>query len=186
LTELLLQFGLPARHSHSAICAITSPNSSKAADQTSAEVKLANWKSQYGISKIPAARHRGAQGSEKPADENAGHAPALHKGLAARQQVRIARQRPHLRDVFLVFEAEPVGDPVAKGSSNAARDPDRPEADAAGADQGADRDQRPPGRDQQRDEGERFSECQYEHDGGGPDLMVAHEISQSARKIFHF
>src|SRR6202051_1373685 len=44
-----------ARHSHSAICAITSPNSSKAADHTSAEVKLANWKSQYGISKIPAA-----------------------------------------------------------------------------------------------------------------------------------
>ena len=29
------------RHSHSAICAITSPNSSSAADQTSAETKLA-------------------------------------------------------------------------------------------------------------------------------------------------
>jgi len=29
------------RHSHSAICAITSPNSSSAADQTSAEMKLA-------------------------------------------------------------------------------------------------------------------------------------------------
>jgi hypothetical protein len=30
-----------ARHSHSAICAITSPNSNSAADQTSAETKFA-------------------------------------------------------------------------------------------------------------------------------------------------
>ena len=28
-------------------------------------------------------------------------------------------------------------------------------------------------------------ECQQEDDGGGPNLMVAHEVSQSARKIFH-
>jgi hypothetical protein len=32
-----------ARHSHSANLPITSPNSSKAADQTSAEMKLAIW-----------------------------------------------------------------------------------------------------------------------------------------------
>src|SRR5882672_5755468 len=53
--RLFRQVAQTARHSHSVICAITSPNSSKAADHTSAEVKLANWKSQYGISKIPAA-----------------------------------------------------------------------------------------------------------------------------------
>ncbi len=94
-----------ARHSHSATCPITSPNSSKAADQTKAEVKLANWKSQYGISKIPAASGTEARnGPEKPPDENAGHAPVLHEGFAARQHVRIARQRPHLRDVFLVLK----------------------------------------------------------------------------------
>src|ERR1700755_1148499 len=52
---LFLNAAQPARHTHSAICPITSPNSSNAADHTSAEVKLANWKSQYGISKIPAA-----------------------------------------------------------------------------------------------------------------------------------
>src|SRR5580700_3641164 len=43
------------RHSHSAICAMTSPDSNSAADQTSADTKLANWKGQYGISNIPAA-----------------------------------------------------------------------------------------------------------------------------------
>src|SRR3954452_20502835 len=37
------------RHSHSAIVAITSPNSNSAADQTSAETKLAIWNCQYDI-----------------------------------------------------------------------------------------------------------------------------------------
>jgi hypothetical protein len=35
-------FSQTTRHSHSRTCAITSPNSSKAADQTSADTKLAN------------------------------------------------------------------------------------------------------------------------------------------------
>ena len=165
---------------------MTSPNSSSAPDQTSAETKLAIWKRQYGISKIPAASGTEARKrSEKPANEDAGHTPFSHEGFAARQQVGIARQRPHLRDVLLVAEAEPVGDPVAKRSAKPARQPDRPEADAADADQRADRDQRSPGRNQQRDEGEQFAEGQQQHDRGRPDLMVAHEVSQSARKIFH-
>ncbi len=54
----------------------------------------------------------------------------------------VARQRPHLGDMLLVFEAEPVGDPIAQRSPDPARNPDRPEVDAAGADQGADRHQR--------------------------------------------
>src|ERR1700730_3085665 len=93
-------------------------------------------------------RHRGAQRAEKPSDKDAGYAPVFHKGLAARQYLGIARQRPYLRDLFLVFEAEPVGDPVAEGGANPAGNPDRPEADAAGADQRPDGDQRAPGRDQ--------------------------------------
>ena len=109
----------------------------------------------------------------------------LHEGLAARQDLGVARQRPHLGDVLLVPVAEPVGDPVAERRTNAAGQPDRPEADAADADQRADRDQRTPGRHQQRDERKRFAECQHQHDRGGPNLIVAHEISQSARKILH-
>ena len=124
--------GQTARHSHSTICAITSPNSSRAADQTSAETKLAIWNRQYGHLEYPGRkRHRGPQRSEKPADENARHTPFFHEGLAARQDLRIARQRPHLRDLFLVFEAEPVGDPIAQRCAKAAGNPDRPEADAA-------------------------------------------------------
>src|SRR5450755_2686762 len=130
-------------------------------------------------------RHRGAQGSEKPSNKDAGHAPVFHEDFAARQDLGITRQRPHLRDLFLVFEAEPVGDPVAKRSADAAGNPDRPEADAAGADQRPDRDQRAPGRDQERYEGQRFTERQQQDDRGGPDPMVAHEIGHGVRKIFY-
>lgn len=44
-----------ARQIHPTIREITSPNISNTADQISAEIQLANWKRQYGISKIPAA-----------------------------------------------------------------------------------------------------------------------------------
>src|SRR6266516_2749297 len=101
-------------------------------------------------------RHRGAKRAEKPPDENARHAPLFHEDLATWQEFRIARQRPDLRDLLLVLEAEPVGDPVAQRGPDPAGNPDRPETDAAGADQRADRNQRSPGRDQQRYEGERF------------------------------
>src|SRR5450755_3101205 len=130
-------------------------------------------------------RHRGAQGSEKPSNKDAGHAPVFHEDFAARQDLGITRQRPHLRDLFLVFEAEPVGDPVAKRSADAAGNPDRPEADAAGADQRPDRDQCAPGRDQERYEGQRFAERQQQNDRSSPDPMVAHEIGHGVREIFH-
>src|SRR5487761_2514851 len=130
-------------------------------------------------------RHRGPQRPEKPADENARHAPLFHEGLSARQELRETRQRPHLRDVLLVSEAEPVGDPVAERRPYPAREPDRPEADAADADQRADRHQRSPGRNQQRNEGKGFAECQQQDDRRGPCLMVAHEIGERARDIFH-
>src|SRR6201999_70803 len=97
-------------------------------------------------------RHGSTQGTEEAADENTRHTPAPDERLTPRQNLRIARQRPYLRDLFLVFETEPVRDPVAKRSPNAARDTQRPEADAADADQRADRNQRAPGRDQQRNE----------------------------------
>src|SRR5258708_11803119 len=130
-------------------------------------------------------RHRGAQRSEKSPDKNARYAPFPHKLLAARQYLRVTRQRPDLRDLLLVSEAEPVGDPIAKRSPEPARNPDRPELDAARAYQCADRDQRAPGRDQQRDKGKRFTERQHQNDRRGPSLMIAHEIGQRARKIFH-
>src|ERR1700722_2443485 len=53
------------RHSHSAICAITSPPSRRAADQTSADEKLATWNCQYGISNIPAASGTEARSGPK-------------------------------------------------------------------------------------------------------------------------
>src|SRR6202051_193016 len=52
-------------HSHSAICAITSPNNNSAADTTSADTQLAIWKRQYGISKIPAASGTEARSGPK-------------------------------------------------------------------------------------------------------------------------
>src|SRR6202030_2928838 len=60
--------GLPCqttRHSHSRICAITSPNSSSAADQTSADTKFAIWNGQYDISKMPAASGTEARNGPK-------------------------------------------------------------------------------------------------------------------------
>src|SRR3954454_380293 len=54
-----------ARHSHSAIIEITSPNSSRAAAHTSADTKLATWKRQYGISKMPAASGTEARNGPK-------------------------------------------------------------------------------------------------------------------------
>src|ERR1700732_3715046 len=71
-------------------------------------------------------RHGSPQGSEKPPDENARHAPAFYEGLAARQYLRVTRQRPYLREVLLVFVAEPVGDPVAERRTNPAGDAERP------------------------------------------------------------
>src|SRR5258707_923644 len=53
------------RQSHSATCAITSPNSNSAADQTSAETKLATWNCQYDISKMPAASGTDARNGPK-------------------------------------------------------------------------------------------------------------------------
>src|SRR5260370_25356521 len=130
-------------------------------------------------------RHRGPQRSEKSPDEDARYAPGFHKGFPARQYLRITRQRPDLRDLLLVPEAEPVGDPIAERSPDPTGNPDPPEADAARADQCADRDQRPPGRDQQRDKGKRFTQRQHHNDRCRPGLMVAHEVGQRARKIFH-
>src|SRR4051812_44941224 len=54
-----------ARHSHSATSEITSPNNSSAAAHTSAETKLATWKRQYGISKMPAASGTEARNGPK-------------------------------------------------------------------------------------------------------------------------
>jgi len=56
----------------------------------------------------------------------------------------------------------------------------------AAADQRANRHQRPPGRDQQRNKGKRFTERQHQNDRCGPSLMIAHEVGHSVRKIFHF
>src|SRR5216683_5592062 len=113
-------------------------------------------------------RHRGPQRSEKSPDENARYAPFLHKLLAARQDLRVTRQRPDLRDLLLVSEAEPVGDPIAKRSPDPAGDPNRPEVDAARADQRADRDQRSPGRDQQRDKGKDLTKAKPKTVRRGP------------------
>src|SRR5579871_535110 len=130
-------------------------------------------------------RYRGPQGAEEAADEDARHAPAPDEGFASRQNFRIARQGPHLRDVFLVFVAEPIRDPIAERGADAAGKAQRPEADAAHTDQGADRNQRSPGRNQKGDEGKGLTERQDEHDWGSPSLMVAHEIRRGVRKILH-
>src|SRR6266446_7075948 len=146
------------------------------------DLKVPIWHLEYPGSE----RHGSSQRSEKSPDENARYAPLLHKDFAARQNLRIARQRPHVRDLLLVPVAEPIGDPIAKRSTDRTGDPDRPEADASPADHRADRDQRTPGRDKKRNKGKRFTECQHQNDRCGPGLMIAHEVSQGVRKTFHF
>ena len=84
------------------------------------------------------------------------------------QDFRIVRQRPDLGDLLLVFVAEPVGDPVAERRAEAAGEPHRPEADAGNPDQRANGDQRAPGGDQQRNEGQRLAKGQHQHDRRRP------------------
>jgi hypothetical protein len=74
------------------------------------------------------------------------------------------------------LESDPIGQPVAERGPDRAGDPDRPEIQAAGADERADPDQRRPGRKQQRDEGERFTEREREHHRRRPRLVDAHEF----------
>ncbi len=90
----------------------------------------------------------------------------------------MARQRPHMRDRRTKLDSDPIGQPVADRSPERARDPDRPEAEIAGGDQHADADERRPGRDQQRDEGERLAEGQEKYDRRCPRLVDAHEFDQ--------
>lgn len=61
-----------------------------------------------------------AQQAEKAADEDAQHAPAFKERVAARQQLRIARQRPHMRHPALIVIADPVREPVAENAPAAA------------------------------------------------------------------
>src|SRR3981081_4528988 len=49
-------------------------------------------------------RYRGPQRSEKSPDEDARYAPGLHKGFAARQDLRVTRPRHHLPRALLVAE----------------------------------------------------------------------------------
>src|SRR5215468_6260220 len=76
------------------------------------------------------------------------------------------------------LDPDPIGQPVAAGGADRPRDPDRPEADPARSDQIADADQRSPGRNEQRDEGERFTKGEAEDDRCRPGLVDAHELDQ--------
>jgi hypothetical protein len=72
------------RHSHSAIFPITSPTSSRTADQTSAETKLAIWNGQQDISKMPAASGTDAHSAPKKRPMKIEHA-LFHERLAGCQ-----------------------------------------------------------------------------------------------------
>ena len=158
--------------SHLIVVEVTSPSVSSTAAQTNAELKLATWKRQYGIANTPATSGTEARsGPEKRPMKIAERAPFADERLARRNDGRMLRQRPHVIDAIFELQADPVRQPVAERGADRAGDPDRPEIEIAGADDRADADQRRPGRDQQRNEGERLGKAQHEHDRRRPDLM---------------
>src|SRR5438128_7463611 len=53
-------------------------------------------------------RYRGAQRPEEAADENAKRAPLPDEGFAARNEIRMARQRPDMLHAIFEFQADPV------------------------------------------------------------------------------
>src|SRR5438105_9345692 len=53
--------------------------------------------------------YRSAQRAEEAPDEYAGNAPLFHKGLAARNELGMARQRPHMCDRIFKLEPDPIG-----------------------------------------------------------------------------
>ncbi len=75
-------------------------------------------------------RHDGAQRPKKATEEDAGPTPFFKKGMSARQQLRVFRQRPHARNLVVVMIAEPIRDPVAKARAQHGGEIDRPEVDA--------------------------------------------------------
>src|SRR6185437_8747991 len=102
---------------------------------------------------MPATSGTEARNGPKKRPMKIPNAPLLHKGFTARNEVGMARQRPVMGDGVFELEPDPIRQPVAERGAERGRDPYRPEADAARPDQRADRHQRAPGRDQQRDEG---------------------------------
>src|SRR5262252_3701136 len=122
--------------------------------------------------------HRRAEGSEEPPQEDAGDPPLLDEGLALREQVWMARQRPEADDRAPQLRADPIRKPVPKGGAERTRDPERPEREAAGAGQRPDAHQgRPRGQDQ-REEPQRLAEREREHQGGGPGLVLADKFDE--------
>ncbi len=124
-----------------------------------------------------------AQGPGEAADGNADGAPALKETHAASQRARISRQRPGLADAILVAVAEPERHPVAERSTNRPGNPYRGKIERPCAHQSADRDERGPCRDNQRQERQRLSECEDSGDRSRPSLMRAHEIGKDEKML---
>ena len=85
------------------------------------------------------------------------------------------RQRPKSGYLVLVVITEPIRKPVTEHRTHGGGEPDRPEADAARADHSADTEQDGSGRQQERDERERFPEGENEDDRGSPAFVCPDE-----------
>ena len=90
----------------------------------------------------------------------------------------MARQRPEVDDRAPQVRADPIRQPVPEGGAERPRDPERPERETAGTGQRPDAHQgRPRGQDQ-REERQRLAEREREHQGGGPDLVLADKFDE--------
>jgi hypothetical protein len=87
----------------------------------------------------------------------------------------VARQRPDMADRRPELSSDPIGQPISKRRADGARDPDRPEVDAALGNHGADGDQNGPGRQHERDERERFPKGKATDDWCRPHFVGLHE-----------
>ena len=95
---------------------------SSTAAQTKAEVTLAIWNCQNGISKMPATSGTTARkGPKKRPMKMPGMPQRLHEALAARDHLRMTRQRPDAGDRIFELKTHPIRQPVAKRGAERSR-----------------------------------------------------------------
>ncbi|MNC62961.1 hypothetical protein D3C75_1130440 [compost metagenome] len=79
-----------------------------------------------------------------------------------------------MSDTPLIVITDPIGEPVTKEGTSSGGSPNRPEGNAALANQRPQPQQNNRGRQQQREEGQRLAKRQEEDDRDRPGFMLAH------------
>ena len=114
-----------------------------------AEMTLAIWNGHHAISRIPATNGTAARNGPKKRPMKIAAMPYFAMNACPRQQIGMARERPHPADRRFKGLAQPIREPVPKRCANGRRDPDWNKTERASADQSPDGHQRGRGRKQQ-------------------------------------